>query len=186
MAVITRETLVLRGVPVLRDGVAVEARLGVGYQGTEQLPAPISMRHPSPDNPRHGNEPGARPLPGADQRQDRDAPRAGRPGCPAGVPDSRSRAVRATRSLVRRGLPARGPSLTAAWRTCRILAATPASVAKARSGRFPTATTTARLQATSGSTEPRRVYGGKRGSAFMPRFTGAGETSTTPTRGQGA
>jgi hypothetical protein len=49
MAVITRETLVLRGVSVLRDGLTVVARLGSGYQAT-QTPAPFSMRHPQPFN----------------------------------------------------------------------------------------------------------------------------------------
>ena len=154
MAVRTRETLVLRGVPVVRDGVAVEARLGVGYQGLEQSPAPFSMRHPSPKNPRHAIDPDAQALPGAGRRQ----ARAGRPGYSAGVSHCRSRAHRATGSLAWRGLP----------------------------GRFPTATATTRLQATAGLTEPRRTQGGKRGPAFMPWFTGAGETSTTPTRGEEA
>jgi hypothetical protein len=186
MALNTLESLVLRGVAVLRDGVAVEARLGLGYQGTEQSPASISMRHPSSHNPRHGNQPDARTLPGADKRQDRVAPRAGRPGCAMGVPHSRSRAVRATGSLARRVLQARGSSLTAVWRLCRIAAGAPAAGAKARSGRFPTATTTTRLQATRGLTASRRLHGGKRGSAFMPGFTRARGTSTTPTRGRGA
>src|SRR5262245_60748587 len=51
MAVITRQTLVLRGVSVLRDGLTVVARLGSGYQAqATQTPAPFSMRHPQPFN----------------------------------------------------------------------------------------------------------------------------------------
>jgi hypothetical protein len=49
MAVITRETLVLRDVSVLRDGLTVVARLGSGYPAEMQTPAPtFPMRHPQP------------------------------------------------------------------------------------------------------------------------------------------
>jgi hypothetical protein len=87
MAVMTLKTLVQRGVSVVRDGLAVQTRLGLGYQGN-QAPAPVTMRHPSPGNP--GTEPGWR-LPLADKHPEDDvAPRAGRPGCWAGVLASRS------------------------------------------------------------------------------------------------
>jgi hypothetical protein len=87
MAVMTLKTLVQRGVSVVRDGLAVQTRLGLGYQGN-QAPAPITMRHPSPGNP--GTEPGWR-LPLADKHPENDvASRAGRPGCWAGVLASRS------------------------------------------------------------------------------------------------
>lgn len=155
MAVITRQTLVLRGVPVLRDGVVVEARRGAGYQGLEQPPTLFSMRHPSPMNPRHAIDPDAQPLPDAGRRQARAARWAGRPGFAAGGPPCWSRARRATGSLAWRALP----------------------------GSSPHATATTRLQATGGSSEPRRMRGGKRGPACKPWFTGAGVTSTTPTRG---
>ncbi len=45
MAVKTLKTLVLRGVTVLVKGVVtVETRRGLGYHGTGEPPAPISMR----------------------------------------------------------------------------------------------------------------------------------------------
>jgi hypothetical protein len=87
MAKITLKTLVQRGVSVVRDGLAVQTRLGLGYQGN-QAPAPITMRHPSPSN--SATEPGWR-LSLADKHPEDDvASRAGRPGCWAGVLASRS------------------------------------------------------------------------------------------------
>lgn len=56
MAVITRETLVLRGVSVLCDGLVVVARLGTGYPSAapQQTPAIcFPMRHPQSFNPRN-------------------------------------------------------------------------------------------------------------------------------------
>jgi hypothetical protein len=51
MAVYSLESLVLRGVSVLRDGSAVGLRLG-SYEADKQTKAtPISMRHPSPGCP---------------------------------------------------------------------------------------------------------------------------------------
>lgn len=56
MAVITRRTLVLRGVSVLRDGLTVVARLGTGYQAEKQKPAPFAMPHPMPSNLQNQSE----------------------------------------------------------------------------------------------------------------------------------
>jgi hypothetical protein len=51
MAVKKLESLVLRGVSVLRDGQAVNLRLGSGYSAIGQNPtASLTMRHPSPDS----------------------------------------------------------------------------------------------------------------------------------------
>src|SRR5262249_52728836 len=77
MAVITRETLVLRGVSVLRDGLTV-VRLGSGYRAValQQTPAPIfTMRHPQPFNP--AEQPDAERWADAEHRDA--SSRAGRP-----------------------------------------------------------------------------------------------------------
>jgi len=80
MAVITRETLVLRGVSVLRDGLTV-VRLGSGYRAVAmQQPAPIfTMRHPQPFNP------GEKPE--AERWADAKHWASSRAGRPAGVTD---------------------------------------------------------------------------------------------------
>jgi len=48
MAVSMLESLVLRGVSVLRDGQSVNLRLGTGYQANKRILPSLTMRHPSP------------------------------------------------------------------------------------------------------------------------------------------
>ena len=183
MALMTRKPLVLCGVSVLRDGAAVQTRLGLGYQGNRQAPAPFSMRHPSPQVPRTEPEPRRHDVdPG-----DRDVgvvKRAGRPGCWAGVPVSRKPALRASRSPATRVLRKRGTSLMAAGRTGSAIADAAAAVDQARSGRLQTGLATDLR--TAGALGWR--HGSQDGEcrAGLPAFSRAGEASTLSTRGEGA
>ncbi len=130
MAVITRNLLVLRGVSVLVDGVAVSVRLG-SYQANCQNPAsPFISRHPSPGCLQAVSEPGQRrfypDLAGVDTAVNW----AGRPGSRAGVP---SRGPALTAGTVR------GPRSTAARTLGLFTAGVMASVDKVFSGRLKAA-----------------------------------------------
>lgn len=83
MAVITRKTLVLRGVSVLRDGLTVVARLGSGYRAiATQTPAStFPMRHPQPFAA--ANQPAAERWSSPDDHRDASS-RAGRSARTAG------------------------------------------------------------------------------------------------------
>jgi hypothetical protein len=112
------ESLVLRGVSVLRDGLAVGLRLG-SYESQRQIKAtPISMRHPSPGKPTFVPETKGRTFPTASTNGNCDAPWAGRLSR-AGVLGRRSPAQNAGRTGVHRWSPtAGGPQFTAAVRLC--------------------------------------------------------------------
>jgi hypothetical protein len=120
MAVMNLTTLVLRGVStVVSGGVAVEKRLGWGYQA--QAPALFSMRHLSPGFPEPISEPDQRRFDADDQAAANTAVmRAGRPfGClSAGVLGSRSPAPGAGRAISPGWSLVKGGSrLSALWRT---------------------------------------------------------------------
>ncbi len=93
MAMITRQSLVLRGVSVLADGKA-KVRSGSDYQGRHQALALLPMRHPSPgcrltfmptrQRPNHADSNGA----------DGAAERAGRSESLAGVLARQARGMR--------------------------------------------------------------------------------------------
>ena len=108
MAVRTLQNLVLRGVTVGRDGLAIQARLGAGYQGNRRTPVPFSMRHPSSSDPQAEKEPDQRHV-SADHRDDVAAGRAGRPGRLAGVLGCRRLAMSASRAIAFRWSPKSRP-----------------------------------------------------------------------------
>jgi hypothetical protein len=96
MAMITRNTLVLRGVSVVFGGQTAWTRSGSGYRG--RLGAklfPISPRHPSLGS-RGMNLPQMRHARADELGADQAALRAGRSDCFAGVPVVRSRSIRAS------------------------------------------------------------------------------------------
>jgi hypothetical protein len=185
MALKTRKTLVLCGVSVLRDGAAVQKRLGLGYQGGQQPPAPFSMRHPFPRNPRADTEP--EPRRHDVDRPDRDVgvvTRAGRPGCWAGVPVSRKPVLTAGASPEPRVLRMGGTSLTAAGRAGSARAIAAAAGDQARSGRLQTGLAT-NLR-TAGALGWRACSQGGECRTGLPEFSRAGGASTLSTRGEGA
>jgi hypothetical protein len=168
MALMTPRTLVLSGVSVLRDGTAVQTRLGLGYQGDKQAPAPFSMRHPSPHAPRGETEPEPRRV--VDDFVNRDVrvvKRAGRPGCWAGVP-------------VRQGRT----SPMAAGRIGSAIATAAAALDRARPGRLQTGSATNLRTAGALAWRPCSQEGKCR--TGLPALRRAGEASTPSTRGEGA
>ena len=89
MAVMTLKTLVQRGVSVVTGGLAVEVRLGLGYQGDLQKPAPFSMRHPALAKPPIESDPDSWPAFASLEANEAAQVRAGRPAGWAGVPHGR-------------------------------------------------------------------------------------------------
>lgn len=183
MAENTLKNLVLRGVAVLRDGLAVRTRRGQGYRGQVQVPAPISKRHPSPRTPRTMTEPEPRRL--DDHCDERAARRAGRPAGGAGVPNRRSLALagasRSTNSLaLRKG----GASLMAAGRIGPLMAGALATRGQANPGCSRPAAAPD-LRAASALSWRARSQGGER-RAGLPDLSRAGGSSTASTRGKGA
>jgi hypothetical protein len=86
MAVQKLESLVLRGVSVLRDGQVVNPRLGTGYQAIKQVLPSLTMRHPSPDYRQVFTPPAAAIEPAvSDRRDDAEVGGAGRSRWRAGV-----------------------------------------------------------------------------------------------------
>src|SRR5262249_56916932 len=94
MAVMTLKTLVQRGVSVVTGGLAVEVRLGLGYQGDLQKPAPFSMRHPALAKPPIESDPDSWPAFAALEHNQAAQGRARRPAGWAGVPPGPGTAVR--------------------------------------------------------------------------------------------
>jgi len=92
MAVKKLESLVLRGVSVLRDGQTDNLRLGTGYSAIGQnRPANLTMRHPSPDSRQEFTAPAAVIEPAAtDRGGDAGVGGAGRSHWHAGVSVVRS------------------------------------------------------------------------------------------------
>jgi hypothetical protein len=175
MALMTRKALVLRGVSVLRDGTADQTRFGRGYQGVQQRPAPFSKRHPSPRDPERL----------AAHRDVRDAGRAGRPGCWAGVSVSRSLALAgASRSAAVRTLREGGASLMAAGRIGPMMAGALATKGQANPGCTLTAAAT-NLRAASALSWRACSQGGER-RAGLSDVRRTGGSSTASTRGKGA
>lgn len=183
MVLTTRTTLVLCGVSVLRDGTAVQTRLGLGYQGNHRAPAPFSMRHPSQQVPRTEPEPRRHDV----DPNDRDVgvvKRAGRPGSWAGVPVSRRLAARASGSPAMRVLRKKGTRLMAGGRIGSALATAAPAGDQARSGRLRTGSAT-NLR-TAGALGWRACSQDGQCRAGLPGFSRAGEASTLSTRGEGA
>jgi len=137
MRLTTPKTLVQRGVAVVTGGSAVEVRLGVGYQGDLQNPAPFSMRHPALVRLPIESDPDSLPPLASPGRDEAARVRAGRPAGRAGVPHGRGTAfLTATTSpkrwpgshrepsqaaacpaFAQRGTPAGGKALSRATRT---------------------------------------------------------------------
>ena len=112
MAVITLETLVLRGGSVVRD--VVTGRAGSGCRAAKrQAPTlPYPMRQPTLRYPSAEHEPVRRLTRVNANDADNAADRAGRPGSGVGMP-SRQRLAQSA------GLAGRGPRLRAGWRRDR-------------------------------------------------------------------
>jgi hypothetical protein len=132
MAVSHVESLVLRGVSVVRDGRTIGLRLD-SYEAKPQSfqATPFSMRHPSPGCRTPMPETGGRPFPTSNTLGNGARPVwAGRPGRRAGVLGRRSPAPSAGGTNVHRWFPAvGGPKFTAAVRLCPFGAKQAASVA---------------------------------------------------------
>jgi hypothetical protein len=131
MAVFHPESLVLRVVSVVRDGLAVSLRLG-SYEGGAPISqaTPISKRHPSPGCPTAMPETCGRQSPTASINANGNcaALRAGRLSR-AGVLGRRSPAASAGRANVHRwSATVGGPQFTAAARLCLSWAKQPAPV----------------------------------------------------------
>jgi len=136
MAVMTRRTLVLRGVSVLRDGLTIVTRLGSGYRADHQTPALFSMRHPLP---LPANEPEGERWSNPNDRDT--SSRADRlAASTAGSANTRtSPALQRGRHAVTRLPGLGGLAVPAAWFTGLKQVRTPASVDKVTSrahGRF--------------------------------------------------
>lgn len=99
MAAKKLESLGLRGVSVVGDGMAVELRLG-SYAANMRMPmVPLSMRHPSPGCREDQTEPPQQRIRHAISGADDAATRAGRPGSHAGVLGRRNPARIAGRAV---------------------------------------------------------------------------------------
>jgi hypothetical protein len=108
MAVKNLESLVLCGVSVLRDGQAVNLRLGTGYTASKQKPARLTMRHPSPDQRQGFTPPATRIEPTvADRGDDALVGGAGRSHWRVGV------------SVVRRCSRSLGTTIPSGWSLLR-------------------------------------------------------------------
>jgi hypothetical protein len=124
MAVVNRNTLVLKGVCVVRD--VVTGTMGIGLNTAQPLANPFSMRRQSQRYPVTVQE--------TDPRHDLVAERAGRPGC---VLASRSPALGAGRTVLRGWSLARGRACSmAAWRFGRFTARPSASADRTLPGRL--------------------------------------------------
>jgi hypothetical protein len=124
MLAYTLESLVLRGVSVLRDGQANGLCLGTGEANVPTPEVRISMRHPSPGYPQaNPNKPAGRCVRDAKRAADDAASGAGRPRSRAGVLSRRSPASIAGRVTASwrpgqqgQAVPQSEPSDTTAWR----------------------------------------------------------------------
>jgi hypothetical protein len=137
MVLVHLESLVLRGVSVLGDGLAVSLRLG-SYETMPQTSkaTPFSQRHPSHDCATAMPETNGRPFPSANARGNSAVVWAGRLSR-AGVLSRRSPAAHAGRTnvLKRWSDAVGGPQFTAAARLCPEWAKQPAPVGDVFSGR---------------------------------------------------
>lgn len=100
MAVTIRQTLVLRGVSVVRDVVTGRTGLDRASAKTQTPALAFSMRHLSHRFPEAGYAPEQQPL-AANNRSKRAVRRAGRSGSCPGVPSFRMPALRAGRATPR-------------------------------------------------------------------------------------
>jgi hypothetical protein len=137
MAVITLESLVQRGVSVLRGGQAVNTRLGTSDTADAQTPGVlVSMRHPSPGCGREFIPPVVRRGHADQARVDGAAPGAGRSRSRAGVLSRRSPARTAGGAILYGWSPSNGgPESAAAARLCLKKARPVAPAAEVPSGR---------------------------------------------------
>src|SRR5437879_4233980 len=99
MAVFTLESLVLRGVAVLRGGPTVNLRLGTSAVAKRTSGIPFSMRHPSPGCRQEFNRPADRPDRVGYDPAGVAAPGIGRSRSRAGVLSRRSPARSAGRAI---------------------------------------------------------------------------------------
>ena len=146
MVTITCQTLMLRGVSVVRGGQTAWVRLGGEDRVRGETPTfPISMRHPSPSSA-DLNRPAVRPNRVHGYDADDAATRAGRSDCFAGVLVRHSPALRAEleggrpQTLRTRSSSAGGLSLPDARRTGKRSQAKSAGYTPAGRTRFAAAT----------------------------------------------
>jgi hypothetical protein len=177
----TLKTLVLRGVSVVRDGMASLTRHGQGYQRVQQAPVPFSQRHPSFRTPRLVTDPEPRRLADKDECA---TTRAGRPGCGAGVSVRRSLALAgASRRIALPALREGGASLLAAGRIGPQMAEALATKGQANPGCTLTAAAP-NLRTADSLSWRARSQGGERRAGLLD-VARAGGSSTASTRGKG-
>src|SRR5262249_50813855 len=181
MAVLNLESLVLRGVPVACDVVTGLERIGFNASGSGARAVLLSLtRHPSPSDPQAGADPGMRYA--AVQGMAHAAPRAGRPGRSAGVPDSRGPAISAGRAILSGWSLAVGdPCATAARRLAAFAGTTPATVGKALTGQPQTS-----LRTRSQAAGRRLARSGKRAEVEAGSSEPAFGVPSAPLRGKRA
>jgi len=184
MAVLNLESLVLRGVAVLRDVQAVNLRRGTSYKATGGTPeVGNSTRHPSPDSSQDFIPPAGRLDHAGADRMDDAAPGTGRSQSRAGVLNRRSPARFAGRAIQSGWSHSRGGSHPAAATASSLLwACAVASVLETASVRPLAAQTralpdTGRLAGLPGSLE--------RATAQPAWCKPAGRTLPASTRGKG-
>jgi hypothetical protein len=137
MAVINHNTLVLFGVPVVRDVVTGTTGLGFNTANPETLAMPFSLRQPSQCYPRSLMEPGQRPHHADQHGVDDAADWAGGPGCRSGVLASRSPELSSGR-IIPAGwsVAKRGAWSTADWCLGSFTTKPPAATGKVLLGRL--------------------------------------------------
>jgi hypothetical protein len=183
MADYTLDSLVLRGVSVLRDGQAVNLRLGTSDKAKAQTPGiNVSMRHPSLGCGQEFMPPAVRPAHADQDRVDDAAPGAGRPRSRAGVL-SRRPARTAGGAILYGWSPSNGGPRSAAAARLGLIPAQPvAPAAEGPSGR----------QADKARTLPRNRYypaagvGNQCLTAGVAWCKPATRTPPASTRGKGA
>jgi hypothetical protein len=144
MALLNLESLVLRGVAVLRDELAFEARLGTGEAGRSTPASVKSKRHSTP---------GMRTMPQpfgwhdfVDYQHEGEQPGAGRSRSQAGIPGHRPLSGRSSGSSLGGGWPS---AAAACWSL--VIGQPAASVAVINSGRPTTTTGSVPLPSEAGS-----------------------------------
>jgi hypothetical protein len=137
MAVVQLESLVLRGVGDACNVAMVLQRAGSNQADGRTLTVPLSFpRHLLSDYPRTGSDPGKRPGGAETLGVASAAQRAGRPGSPEGVSQSRGLAINARRAIhLKWPVTERGVCATA-WCAESFTIPAPAAVGMTLSGRM--------------------------------------------------
>jgi hypothetical protein len=185
MAVMNRNTLVLFGVPVVRDVVTGTTGLGFNTANPETQAMPFSLRQPSQRYPRSHMEPRLR-LHHTDRHGvDGTADWAGRPGCRSGVLASRSPDMSSGR-IIPTGwsLARRGTCSASAWCFGLFTAKPPATTGKVLSGRLPASRVAA--LASLGCYQPGAKRARKHIEAHLAWLKPAGGAALASTRGKGS